>query len=820
MRGAHYLYRYSGVVCDYFMELTDDKFEAYYGESIGGFSKEVSFVVSLFHELQLALKEGGSMGGLRAAKTTRIVTSWFEKMLYVYATYRMAPKAASPSHADNGNRPATTSTVKFASTTAQATDSEGRAREISYHALKMKDILMMPELRDSIGADKIYLLRMLIGPLHGINVRNLLWHGFVAGHEFPVHFACLIFALLLSLAKGLLAITSTDKYQLMLQQVTTDLRFFEKPLLRSSPVLRGGLNDGDASASILELARSQRSKIMELIKTSHFCHNGFKKDWAHGVDLLLSDRHFEAMTIFFPLLESALRKAYVDSNNIQSFRLTAEPDTLCLSLDLILEEWLEREILIQDRRTNRRQRSQTSTMNSLYSSNGSEVVDEEDEEDDDMAEAMQEDGKKPNLLFDWLGPDNSAIVFDLLIWADTTGIGRHYRPRDQMAHGSAIPSKVSRINSLHLLLAVLNLMQHKPSEPEALKSWSGDTSISTPADLSCILQVARNFTATYQPTFHKKRGTIDAFISLSEYVRIWQTKCEDLMTPLANKLREETITKELKSEELAWLTYSEERLKDMQVVKERFHAAVSKVLLNSSPESRAKDVHQRFPVTTPISISCYVQLSHSMDLLSSIRKLLEETYDRFKAIIEMVSLRTAWLTDRRNFACMWRVLPLFHLGAEIVLLIVEEILSHEGFATTADISLQPAADFPTFIWAIFERMIALNAKGKFKSAEEVLSCMLAITPKVSKIMARGEGFRCWLDSTTYLARLESRYNGVPLEPEDVWRNPKNDHIREMRRVYHGGIPLDVRTIHEVSHGQIEMFLLQKNLGSALSILPK
>lgn len=807
-------------MCDYFKDLTDDKFEKFYGEAIGGFSKEVGFVVSLFHELQLALKEGGPMGGLRAAKTTRIVTSWFEKMLYVFASYRMGPKRTAPNPADNGNRPAATSTVKFASTTAQATDSEGRAREISYHALKMKDILVMPELRDSIGTDKIYLLRMLIGPLHGINVRNLLWHGFVAGHEFPVHFACLIFALLLSLAKDLIATTSTSKYQLMLQQVTTDLRFFEKPLLRSSPVLRGGENEGDATASILDLARSQRSKIMELIKTSHFCHNGFKKDWAHGVELLLSDRHFEAMTIFFPLLESALRKAYVDSNNIQSFRLTAEPDTLCLSLDLILEEWLEREILIQDRRTTRRQRSQTSTMNSLYSSNGSEVVDEEEEEDDDMAEAMQEDGKKPNLLFEWLGPDNSAIIFDLLIWADTTGIGRHYRPRDQMAHGSALPSKVSRVNSLHLLLAVLNLMQHKPSEATALKLFKGENTLTTPSDMSCILQVARNFTATYQPTFHKKRGTIDAFISLSEYVSTWQSKCEELMTPLANKLREETVTKELKSEELSWLSHAEERLKDMQSIKERFSASVSKVLLLSSSESRAKDVHQRFPVTTPISISCYVQLSHAMDLLSSVRKLLEETYDRFKAIADLVSSRTAWLTDRRNFACMWRVLPLFHLGAEITMLIIEEILSHEGFATTADISLQPAADFPTFIWAIFERMIALNAKGKFKSAEEVMSCMLATVPKLSKIMSRGEGFRCWLDSDTYLARLEARFNGTLLEPEDVWRNPKNDHIREMRRVHYGGIPLDARTLHEVSHGQIELFLLERNLGAALSMLPK
>lgn len=836
LRGSHYLYRYSDVVCDYFRNLTEEEFVKRYADSSRGFSRDTPFVVSLFHELQLALKEGGPMGGLRSSKVTRIVTSWFEKMLYVYATFWLPSKASSPNPADNGNRPATTSTAKFAATTAHAVDSEGRSREISFHALKMKDILMMDMLHKRIGSDKIYLLRMLIGPLHGINVRNLLWHGFVAGHEFPVHFACLIFALLLSLAKDLSDTILTDRYQLMLEQVTTDLRFFDKSLLRSSPVLRGSspqitewktgnlgangaLRDEGATAAILELARSQRSTILQLIKDSSFCHNGFKKDWAHGVELALSERHFEAMTIFFPLLEASLRKAYVDANDIQTFRLTAEPDTLCLSLDLILEDWLDREILIQDRRTNRRQRAQTSTMNSLYSANG-EVVAEEDEEDDEMAEMMQEDGKKPNLLFEWLGPDNSAIVFDLLIWADNSGIGRHYRPRDHMAHGSALPSKVSRINSLHLLLAVLTLMQHKPSDPSLSNNFKAETKLTDTQDLSCILQVARNFTATYQPTFHKKRSTIDNFISLSEHISSWQDKCESLMTPLAVKLMEEATSKDLKSEELAWVEYSKERLIDLNQTKERFSAAVAKVIGMSGEEARKKDVHLRFPVTTPISISCFVQLSHTNDMISSIRKLLDEMYDRFKAHVDMVSARTAWLTDRRNFVCMYHSLPLFKTGVEVVLLIAEEILSHEGFASTADISLQPSADFPTFIWALFERMIALNVRGKFKSAEEVLACMLAPIPKTIKFIGRGEGFRCWLDSTTYLSRLEARSKGLPLGPEDVWNNPKNSAVRETRRLLYGGKALDVRTQRDVSHGQIEMFLLAHNLGSALCILPK
>ena len=797
--------------------MAERDFVVRYGDSICSFAKDTDFVISLFRELQLALKEGNAMGGLRAAKITRIVTSWFEKMLYVYATFYRAPKSASPSDTDNGNRPSSASTVKFASSTAHTTDSEGRPREISYHAMKMKDILMMPLLFENIGEDKIYLLRMLIGPLHGINVRNLLWHGFVAGHEFPVHFACLIFALLLSLAKMLRTTTTSARYQLMLEQVTTDLRFFEKPLLRSSAVLRGGTEDGDATSPILDLACAQYSKILDLIKESSFCQNGFKKDWAHGVELLLSNRHFEAMTIIFPLLEASLRKAYVDSNDIQTFRLTAEPDTLCLSLDLILEDWLDREILIQDRRTMRRQRAQTSTMDTQY--NATEEA-EDDEEDNVMAEAMQEDGKKPNLLFAWLGPHNSAVIFDLLIWADTTGIGRHYRPRDQMAHGSAMPSKVSRVNSLHLLLACLNLMQHKPSDPSLSSTFDADHTHTDPSDLTCILQVARNFTATYQPTFHKKRGAIDAFLSLTDYVNTWQAKCEELMTPVAVKLMTETVAKDAKPEELAWMEYAQERYVDLLETEERFKEAVAKVSKLSSLEARKKDVAFRFPVSTPISISCYVQIAHTMDLLASLRRLMEEMYDRFKLNMEAFVSRTAWITDRRNLACMWKVLPLFSVGARIILLIAEEILSHEDFASTANIILSPSADFPTFVWSLCERMIALNVRGKFKCSEEILACMVAPIPKMIKLIGRGEGLRCWLDSTTYLQRLALRAQGnTNIAPVDPWTLPQNANVCEMRRLLYGGKPLDIRTRHEISHGQIELFLLAHQLGSALCILP-
>ena len=49
----------------------------------------------------------------------------------------------------------------------------------------LKDLLATKELEDILGSVAVNLLRVLVGPPSGLNLRNILWHGFAAPSEVP-----------------------------------------------------------------------------------------------------------------------------------------------------------------------------------------------------------------------------------------------------------------------------------------------------------------------------------------------------------------------------------------------------------------------------------------------------------------------------------------------------------------------------------------------------------------------------------------------------------------------------------------------------------
>ena len=50
----------------------------------------------------------------------------------------------------------------------------------------LKDLLSTSELKELFGNTAITCLHVLIGPPCGLNLRNILWHGFIAPGEIPV----------------------------------------------------------------------------------------------------------------------------------------------------------------------------------------------------------------------------------------------------------------------------------------------------------------------------------------------------------------------------------------------------------------------------------------------------------------------------------------------------------------------------------------------------------------------------------------------------------------------------------------------------------
>lgn len=747
-----------------------------------GFLTDGEYADSVLHEMQLAVAGDAT----RAVKISQLASSWFERLLYISITL-VRPKETTEE--------------------APQTEEQIESKAITFRALKMKDMLHMHETRDRLGRDRIYLLRLMIGPLHGINLRNLLWHGFVAPHEFPPYHSGLLLGLLLSIAVEWQPVTSTVNYQETLQANTSSLNFFNPHLLRTSDVLRNAQGE-DNTEYILNLCREQRSSIIDAFKRSNFVQRGFLPLWTHGLDMILQERYFDGMMVIFPLIESSLRRLYVEANNIQSFRLTAEPDTLCLSLDIILDEWLDREYYIQDRRVKRRQKVQAMANQEAQAAKSAESdakpsaspVPPPETDDDEEDVEMEIEGKLPNKIFQVLGEGGSAMVFDLLIWADTLEIRRHYRARDQLAHGCTRPLMVSRVNGIHLLLSCLSMILDK-SPP-----------LDTKQTTSKILDLASQFGRGYTSCLHKKRVVIDKYMTMTQEMSTWKTRCDAIIRPLTAELLERGIAKEKKKEDFV---YEERALRvhaELLQLKARFEEAIAR-----QPEKAfiSRDALHLFPVKSPITFSCLMQLVHVSITLSAIKEFIENLYNRTIVHRDMVEARTAWIDQRRNFAGMLACLPVFGVGIQIFLLIIKEMLMQEDLARSVLFARKGSLnqDLSTFMWSIVNRMNSLVMAGKYRRAQEVLESALASFPlkEDATSLAKNEPMRLWIDVEAYLQRLDRQAKGEYLEVYLVFEKIAN-HQKEKEARTNEIKNKDERNDSPLRRADYELFLLQHSLG--------
>ena len=69
--------------------------------------------------------------------------------------------------------------------------------------LLLKDNLLSDNVSELLGEDLTLLFRWMIGDVQCLNMKNLLWHGFVSEDNIPRQFSCLLFTLLLTLNRVL-----------------------------------------------------------------------------------------------------------------------------------------------------------------------------------------------------------------------------------------------------------------------------------------------------------------------------------------------------------------------------------------------------------------------------------------------------------------------------------------------------------------------------------------------------------------------------------------------------------------------------------------
>ncbi|NXO65887.1 EMARD protein, partial [Phainopepla nitens] len=187
----------------------------------------------------------------------------------------------------------------------------------------LRDLLASEQLADVFGQAVMNVLKVFIGSPHGLNLRNVLWHGFASPQEIPAKYC----AMLLFLTAGLGQLLQT--YLLQTKGV----------LVHRPYVIFVSLEELDAfplNNEILSIAE-------ELVKLSSFVLKMMLPFWIAALTAFQQSRYADSVILLLPQLEAGLRLLFTTTNKCPNRLLTAESSTLYTTFDEMLAKHLDNE---------------------------------------------------------------------------------------------------------------------------------------------------------------------------------------------------------------------------------------------------------------------------------------------------------------------------------------------------------------------------------------------------------------------------------------------------------------------------------------------
>ncbi|KAL0482176.1 endoplasmic reticulum membrane-associated RNA degradation protein [Acrasis kona] len=187
----------------------------------------------------------------------------------------------------------------------------GRFNMKSTRPVKINEILIMSELKEILGQDIIFFLRLIIGPIQGMNIRNLLWHGFFSDDEFHQGYTSLL----------LMLVASISKIKIVQESIKN---FTNRPLQSGArfdvPICVPNYNADS------------------LVSDSYFVPASQRRLWKQGLDLYQNGFFFYSSVLLFPLLELKHKKALC----ILQLKITsAETECCYITFEDVLSPQLE-----------------------------------------------------------------------------------------------------------------------------------------------------------------------------------------------------------------------------------------------------------------------------------------------------------------------------------------------------------------------------------------------------------------------------------------------------------------------------------------------
>jgi hypothetical protein len=161
-----------------------------------------------------------------------------------------------------------------------------------FRELKINEVLTSPDLEQFIGEDVVFLIRCFTGPLQSLNLRNLVWHGFLGIHEFYPSFASFLFVLIFSVG-ALPSIKGTKSVRKL-----SDIDFFMQ---------KCGVS--------VKMTDYSPEHLTDIIEHSFFIAKNRLPDWKKAMEFFLDGEYYFSLILLLPLLEHSLRRLFAYLKN-------------------------------------------------------------------------------------------------------------------------------------------------------------------------------------------------------------------------------------------------------------------------------------------------------------------------------------------------------------------------------------------------------------------------------------------------------------------------------------------------------------------------
>lgn len=185
----------------------------------------------------------------------------------------------------------------------------------------LKDILTQPELSAVFGTELMLVLQIVMGSPRSLNLRNVVWHGFVTPREVDRRLPFFLICAAMSLGKRLAE--SGSQHEAIVRR--RRFSFVDTEL---------ALND------FLGVGFDEQS-FLSVLEASPLVLPGRMPFWHSCVQLYNESRYDESLVLALPQVECILRVLFTVANDCPWRLLTAEMSTLYTTLDEVLAEFTD-----------------------------------------------------------------------------------------------------------------------------------------------------------------------------------------------------------------------------------------------------------------------------------------------------------------------------------------------------------------------------------------------------------------------------------------------------------------------------------------------